>query len=43
MVEAYDLHANCYLVKPSSLDDFEGMLHSTVAFWTNVVRLPKRS
>ena len=41
--EAYDLHANCYLVKPSSLDDFESMLHSTVGFWTSLVRLPKRS
>jgi CheY-like chemotaxis protein len=42
VVESYDLHANCYLVKPSSLDDFESMLRSTVIFWTSTVRLPKR-
>jgi CheY-like chemotaxis protein len=38
--QAYDLHANCYLVKPRRLGDFESLIRDTVAFWTGVARLP---
>jgi CheY-like chemotaxis protein len=41
--QAYDLHANCYLVKPPRLADFMNLIHDTIEFWTSVVKLPGRS
>lgn len=37
---AYDLYANCYLVKPHGLSDFLGLVRRTIEYWTAVVRLP---
>jgi two-component system, chemotaxis family, response regulator Rcp1 len=37
---AYDLHANCYIVKPLDLDQFLSVVRSTVDFWFNIVCLP---
>ncbi len=38
--KAYDLHANCYIVKPVELDDFFGILKSIEDFWFTIVKLP---
>lgn len=38
--QAYDLHANCYIVKPVDLDKFIEVVKSLENFWVNVVRLP---
>ena len=37
---AYDLHANCYLVKPATFRGFEHALHQMVDFWTGIAQLP---
>lgn len=38
--KAYDLHANCYLLKPPKLDDFFQIIRSVEDFWLSLVRLP---
>ena len=38
--QAYDLHANCYISKPSSLDEFIHIAQLIVDFWLGVVKLP---
>ncbi len=38
---AYDLQANCYIVKPVDLDQFVEVVRSIEDFWLAVVRLPK--
>ena len=40
VLEAYDLHANCYITKPVELEDFVGVVRSIEEFWLTVVRLP---
>ncbi len=36
----YDLHANCYLTKPSELDQFIAMVQSIKSFWLQIVQSP---
>ena len=36
----YDLHANCYVRKPTDLDDYLSVIRACENFWLNVVRLP---
>lgn len=38
--DCYHLHANCYIVKPSRLDDYVSTLKSLDRFWFDLVRLP---
>lgn len=38
--DCYNLHANCYIVKPSHLDDYVSALKSLDRFWFDLVRLP---
>lgn len=38
--KAYDLHANCYLLKPAKLQDFFQIIRSVEDFWLSLVRLP---
>jgi two-component system, chemotaxis family, response regulator Rcp1 len=38
--DCYNLHANCYVVKPSHLDDYVSALKSLDRFWFDLVRLP---
>jgi len=38
--EAYALGANCFITKPTDLDDFIGVLQAVDHFWRNFVRLP---
>ena len=36
----YDLHANCYIVKPRDLNGMNEMISSLVDFWLQKVQLP---
>ena len=38
--KAYELHANCYLMKPVELEDFFSVIRSLENFWFNVAALP---
>lgn len=40
IVECYDLHANCYIVKPVDFDSFETVIRAIEQFWFNYVSLP---
>lgn len=39
--EAYDAHANCYIVKPIDLVEFERVSKAIETFWLTVARLPE--
>lgn len=43
ILKSYQLHANCYLVKPSSAEEFVDMVKSIEMFWFNTTRLPSCS
>jgi two-component system, chemotaxis family, response regulator Rcp1 len=40
VLKTYDLHANCYIVKPVDLDQFIGVIRSIEHFWLAAVTLP---
>lgn len=40
IIKAYDLHANCYIVKPVTLDQFNRVFKAIEGFWFKVVKLP---
>lgn len=40
VLRSYDLHANCYLVKPVDVDRFFDQIRSLEGFWLKVVKLP---
>jgi two-component system, chemotaxis family, response regulator Rcp1 len=40
VVKAYDLHANCYIVKPVDFIKLTEIVRSLEQFWLTVVRLP---
>jgi len=37
---SYQLHANCYIIKPSDFSRFMAVIQSIVEFWLSTVRLP---
>jgi two-component system, chemotaxis family, response regulator Rcp1 len=37
---SYDLHANCYIVKPVLFDEFVRTMRGIEAFWLTMVKLP---
>jgi CheY-like chemotaxis protein len=41
IVKSYNLHANCYVVKPVDLDQFITVIQSIDNFWLSAVTLPK--
>jgi chemotaxis family two-component system response regulator Rcp1 len=43
ILAAYNLHANCYITKPVSLDRFVEVVRSIEDFWLSLVRLPKHA
>lgn len=43
ILQAYGLHANCYITKPVELDQFMAIVKSIEGFWLTVVKLPKAS
>ncbi|HLB69736.1 MAG: response regulator [Candidatus Methanoperedens sp.] len=40
ILRSYDLHANCYIIKPKDLDRFIAVVKATMNFWFTVVKLP---
>lgn len=43
IVTSYDLHANCYIVKPFSLDAFFATVSLIERFWLSAVKLPRQA
>ena len=41
IIKSYNLHANCYVVKPVDLDQFIGVVKSIDNFWLSAVTLPR--
>ena len=39
--KCYDLHANCYIVKPVDFDRFETVIRAIEDFWFRFVTLPR--
>ncbi|HVT91157.1 MAG TPA: response regulator [Tepidisphaeraceae bacterium] len=42
IIKSYDLHANCYIVKPVDLDKFIEVIRTIEHFWLSSVTLPPR-
>jgi chemotaxis family two-component system response regulator Rcp1 len=40
IIKSYQLHANCYISKPVTLDSFMEVIRSVEEFWLGVVKLP---
>lgn len=40
VLKAYNLHANCYIVKPLELDRFIEIMEAIELFWLNIAELP---
>ena len=40
LMDAYRLHANCFVTKPVDLDQFLGAVGAVANFWLGVVKLP---
>jgi len=40
ILQAYELHANCYMCKPVDLDEFTQTLRSIQEYWFTMVKLP---
>ncbi len=41
ILKAYDLHANCYIVKPVDFEKFAEVVRNIENFWFSVVTLPE--
>jgi two-component system, chemotaxis family, response regulator Rcp1 len=39
--KCYQLHANCYIIKPSQLDEFEKLVMIFNEFWLKNVKIPR--
>lgn len=42
VVQAYNLHVNCYITKPPRLDEFLSAVKSIADFWLGLVTLPPK-
>lgn len=42
ILESYDLHANCYIVKPVNAEKFISVVQRVENFWVDIVCLPPR-
>ncbi len=40
ILKSYNLHANCYIIKPKDLDTFMATVKSIINYWFIVVKLP---
>lgn len=40
ILKTYNLHANCYVVKPVELEEFMVVVQSIESFWLRIVKLP---
>ncbi len=43
LIKSYNLHANAYVVKPMSWDQFVEVVQAVEEFWLSIVRLPRVS
>ena len=43
ILESYELHANCYIIKPVDLERFLHVVKSVEDFWLSTVKLPPDS
>jgi CheY-like chemotaxis protein len=43
VVQAYELHANCYVVKPLDFNQFSEVVKQIVEFWFGIVKLPNKN
>jgi len=43
ILRAYQLHANCYVIKPVDFNQFLHIISMIEEFWLSVVKLPKRA
>ncbi len=43
ILKAYNLHANCYVIKPVGFDNFFKAVQSIESFWFGIVTLPPES
>ena len=41
ILKSYDLHANCYIVKPVDLWQFNTVVQTINNFWLSIVKLPR--
>ncbi len=41
VLQAYRLHVNCYLTKPSDLDQFFTVIQEIQKFWFGIARIPR--
>ncbi|NBA89063.1 response regulator [Emticicia sp. CRIBPO] len=41
--DSYDNFANCYITKPTDIEDFQGVIESIEHFWMQVARLPNKT
>ncbi|MDD1678648.1 MAG: response regulator [Methanomicrobiales archaeon] len=41
VLQAYRLHVNCYLTKPSDLDQFFTLIQEIQQFWFGIARIPR--
>jgi two-component system, chemotaxis family, response regulator Rcp1 len=39
VVQSYNLHANCYIIKPVNFEEFANVIRSIEAFWFSIVKL----
>lgn len=42
ILKAYNLHANCYITKPVSLEQFITVIKTIEDFWLEIVKLPPK-
>lgn len=42
VLESYNSHANCYIVKPVDLNKFFNIVKAIESFWITIVRLPTK-
>ncbi|MFW9946283.1 MAG: response regulator [Candidatus Odinarchaeota archaeon] len=38
LIKAYNLHANCYVIKPLEMSEFHKIINSIVNFWFTIVK-----
>lgn len=42
ILKSYNLHANCYIIKPIDIEQFNKIVRSIEDFWLTLVKLPKK-
>lgn len=42
ILESYNSHANCYIIKPVDLDKFFNIVKAIENFWVTIVKLPTK-